>query len=46
MVEIIGVLARLEQVLSSSSMPFCHDINFPVIKKSTVGGKTVELEGG
>lgn len=39
MVEIIGMPARLQQALSSSNMPFCHDINFPVINKSTVGGK-------
>lgn len=25
--------------MASSNMPFCHDINFPVINKSTVGGK-------
>lgn len=39
MVEITGMAARLEPALSSSSMPYRHDINFPVINKSTVGGK-------
>lgn len=39
MVEIIGMATRLDRALSSSSMPYCRDINFPVINKITVGGK-------